>query len=35
LEEVRVPFARPREPQLRHTKEFSQLEEYLLQRIGN
>jgi NitT/TauT family transport system ATP-binding protein len=34
IEEMRVPFARPREPRIRHTREFVQLEEYLLERIG-
>lgn len=34
VEELRVPFARPREPKIRHTREFTQLEEYLLERLG-
>jgi ABC-type nitrate/sulfonate/bicarbonate transport system ATPase subunit len=34
LEELRVPFARPRDPKIRHTQEFIQLEDYLLARIG-
>jgi NitT/TauT family transport system ATP-binding protein len=34
IEELRVPLARPRDPKIRHTREFIQLEEYLLERIG-
>lgn len=34
IEEMRVPFARPREPKIRYMREFIQLEEYLLERIG-
>jgi NitT/TauT family transport system ATP-binding protein len=34
IEEIRVPFARPRDPKIRHTREFIEMEEYLFDRIG-
>ncbi len=34
VEELRVPFARPRDPKLRHTEKFVELEAYLFDRIG-
>lgn len=34
MEEMRVPFARPRDPKIRHTGKFIEMEEYLFDRIG-
>jgi NitT/TauT family transport system ATP-binding protein len=34
LEETRVPFPRPRDPKIRHTEKFMELEAYLFNRIG-
>jgi NitT/TauT family transport system ATP-binding protein len=34
IEEVRVLFPRPRDPKIRHTREFIEMEEHLFDRIG-
>ncbi|MBI4530164.1 MAG: ABC transporter ATP-binding protein [Candidatus Latescibacteria bacterium] len=35
IEEMRVPFTRPRDPSIRHTREFIEMEEYLFDRMGH